>query len=67
MVFQIRWLNIFLNYKKLKIQNPKFDVNIPKVIVNDDTITDDDMVKKRKYFFRPNLKNFLQQKNIKKL
>lgn len=64
MIFQIRWLNLLLNYKKLKISNPYYDRDIPNIIIKDDKLTDDIMIENRKYLFRPNFDDFINKKNI---
>lgn len=64
MIFQIRWLNLLLNYKKLKMTNPYVDKNVPEIIVKDDKITDDLMVKNRRYLFRPNFDSYIKNRNI---
>ena len=65
MIFQIRWLNVLLNYKKLKIASPYVDSNTPEVIIKDDKITDDVMEKNRLYLYRPNFNDYLSKNNIK--
>jgi len=64
MIFQIRWLNFLLKHKKLKIANPYVDKNVPEIIVKDERITDDLMVQRRQYLFRPNFDNFIQNRHI---
>jgi len=50
MVYQIRWINFLLHDKNF---NKKKDAY--KIIVSDDNIKDDNMVKKRSDLFRPNM------------
>lgn len=64
MIYQIRWLNLLLNYKKLGIANPYKDVNLPEIIVTEDNMTDDVMVENRKYLFRPNFAEHMKANNI---
>ena len=65
MVYQIRWLNFMLNYKKHKANNPYEDKSIPDKVVSDITITDDVMIMHRKYMFRPNFDDFMSKRKIK--
>lgn len=65
MVYQIRWLNLITNFKKLKSNNPYEDPNFHNIIVNNDEITDDKMIEKRDYLFRPNFQEFISKKKIK--
>jgi hypothetical protein len=63
MIYQIRWLNMLLNYKKLKLADPYKDAHLPEVIVSEENITDDIMVENRKYLFRPNFVEYMKSKN----
>jgi hypothetical protein len=64
MIYQIRWLNLLLNYKKLKVVDPYKDAHLPEVVVTEDKITDDIMVENRKYLFRPNFEEYMKSKNV---
>jgi len=65
MVYQIRWLNLNLHHKKLKINSPLKDIKAPDKILNDNMITDDIMVQNRKYLFRPNFQTYISNKKLK--
>lgn len=56
MVYQIRWLNLILKNTKNQI--------LHNIIINNDKITDDNMIKNRKYLFRPNFQEFISKKRI---
>jgi hypothetical protein len=63
MIFQIRWLNLLLNCKKLKIADPYKDAHLPAMIVSENHINDDIMVENRKYLFRPNFEEYMRSNN----
>ena len=65
MVYQIRWLNLNLHHKKLKMNSPLKDIKAPEKILNDNMITDDIMIQNRKYFFRPNFQTYISNKKLK--
>jgi len=65
MVYQIRWLNLNIHYKKLKLNSPLVDERAVDKVLNDSKITDDIMVQNRKYLFRPNFHDYISRKQIK--
>ncbi|WP_396189564.1 hypothetical protein, partial [Flavobacterium sp.] len=65
MVYQIRWLNLNVHHKKLKLNSPLVDERAADKVLNDSKITDDVMIRNRKFLFRPNFQDYISKRQIK--
>lgn len=65
MVYQIRWLNYMMHYKRINGKNPYADKSVPNEVVSENSISDDVMIMHRKYLFRPNFEDYMSRRKIK--